>query len=689
MIYYLINIITSQFKISMRIEGDIETGKTMTTGGNLGYEWAFGQKNATLINMSYMRGITIKNKNEYMIRPLNNLPNHLKAFTKVERKFKGAIIEDFEYQLNESMSDVNHNLFNDSIIRSIVPGTTESKASMAGRGYSAVFILIDEINFFRFIKIVLPAIINSHNARKTAAENAGLRHWICFASTPGDLNKEHGQYMYDHIYNRYLEFNIRYFDYTRKELDNALMKKGTNFFRIKFNYDELGFGEDYLEDRIRENGVGNELRVEILLDWVMDSSLSPFSQSELERLKKLKEIKYYTDIKDIQGYQIEYYPFTPGESFEDTIRKCNAISIGVDTAQGVGSENSAIFGTSLLDGRPIMSFKNNRINTNDFPVLVCELFRTIREINPMCLPLLVVERTGIGKVVCDKVADDPAIEPFVFITVVNKGNEVKKKWSEKKLKNNREAIYGVPVNEESRSRLFEQVLQEVVKKYPSFVKCQNLIDELVTLTKTKSKNGRVKIQHADGATDDLVFAAMHSWSVIFIDEYRKILEEEFNFYIDFNHFKLEPIGSSIARFSKLGVENDYGNKVFTGFDAVEGDNFEVIHVPFYYKIVDGVQVRLSDKESREYERSINGEESTIKAIADENRRNARKYREKLVDDFVEGYQPIKITEKGLNSSKDSEEIFRSLMSGSGFRLDEFGDNDFDDFNPFQSKKARW
>lgn len=659
----------------------VETGKTLTTAGEICYEYGVGSRNATLINMSYQRGITQKNKNEYIIRPLNSLPPYLKFHSTVYRKVKSVEIETYEDEAAETDADVNYNKKLKNTLRSIVPGQTETKASTTGRGYKARFILIDEINFFKFIQIVLTATLSAQNMAAIEAENQGLRHNILFASTPGDLTKLHGKYMYNKIYNEFLGFDLRFLDCDRKQLNRLLMQKRTNFFRIKFSYAELGFGAKYLQTQIQKLGMTDALRTEILLEWVMDTTTSPFSRQELDRLNKVKD----TIITDSYIFKnnkvIQFHPYFRGQSFEDMIRMTPAMSIGVDTASGVRNENSAIFACSLIDGRPLFSFKDNTINTWDFGHMVKELFKDIRRTNANCLPLLVVERNGIGKSVCDACMSDPAVEPFLIVEIV-KSKDGYEKWSEKTLRDNRKANYGVYINKDYRSYLTDQVLKEVVEKYPSLCRDPQLIDEIITLIKKPTSSG-TKIVHTDGCTDDVVFAAMHAWSVIFRPEFRDdILKNVFGFYLDFTKIKCEPLGPTVSIYSELGEKEDLSNKIFEDVEFITDDTNQIIPVKFYYKMINGRKVKLSNKESNEYEKNHT---DYVKETAVANKKRAIEKRKEVnnntdlfhnhfsslqsVDPFTQTVDNI--MKDDINEEENAENMVDDMLQdffGGGFKI---------------------
>ncbi|MGL4993267.1 MAG: hypothetical protein ACRC6R_03920, partial [Bacteroidales bacterium] len=303
-----------------------QTGKSLVVFGYAGWMWGFGANSATMVNMHFNKEFAMKNKNEYILRPLNNLPKFMRfhSISKVQTK-DGIVYKDGkEYGESQSAMMMNEALGNN--MRTITPGLTDTKAMQAGRSLTAQGIFIDEWNFIVKIEKVLTSIVYAFGTAAAQAQKRKDKYCLNYLSTPGDLNTSHGEYCYDFIFNKTAEFSPKLFDLTTPELREYLRRNAkVEFFRIISKYQELGLDKEWLNKQIARNGVSKGFRTDVLVEWARDFKDSLFTEGEIARLHRKLKSKYVEEYIFEKYYKITYFPQDKGDSFENMIRRTRAM----------------------------------------------------------------------------------------------------------------------------------------------------------------------------------------------------------------------------------------------------------------------------------------------------------------------------------------------------------------------------
>lgn len=595
------------------IELPRQTGKTFVVFGAQGYDYDIGSTGATIVSMHYIRAFAIKNKNESVIRPLNSLPKYLRLHAATKKTVKGETVLVDNEELNESDADKMLNVCTGTTHRTVVPGNTESQAYKAGRGLSPEFIGIDEVNFIKEIAIVLTSIIYAFKTASDIARRQGRRYGITLLSTPGDLNTKNGQYMHNIIYNEMCEWHHRLFDKDRAALHKYLAQSKRAFFRIKYDYDDLGLNQNWLEEQIANNGIGKGFRTDVMLQWEFDSSDSPYDPEAVKRLVNIaKDVS--TDIHLFrENYPLVYMPVEPGDSFDLTLRKSKFLSIGIDTATGVNSENSAIYALDLNTGKPVFTYMSNTIDVPDFSVLIRSLVKYIKSKNRNINIIVNVERDGVGQPLVKLLTKDSTVVGLLAYTV-NAAKSDEYKYSEKTTKDNRTAVYGLRTKGR-RDGMFDN-LKKALETYPYMLASEILTSQISTLI---IKNN--KIQHATGCCDDMVFAAMNALAPIFEDDVREQLFLNYTYRINYSNYTKMPMRSTVSFIDEeIAKEHDgvHSRKV----SYFDGRSLQSRIK--YYRLVEGIEVELNPSEEDDYLKAKSSEMNiTEKVIADEKAKSLR------------------------------------------------------------------
>lgn len=156
-------------------------------------------------------------------------------------------------------------------------------ANNLGRGNTMPMQYYDEFAFMPFNKeVYLAAAPAFSRASKNAAKN-GAPFGMLLTTTPGDLTTDSGLYAYE-VYNNATIWDEGYYDKTVQELTDIVnANPNNNFIQITYSYKQLGGGQDYLNDMIRQmNRSWPEIRREVLLEWSQTSDNCPFSRENLD-----------------------------------------------------------------------------------------------------------------------------------------------------------------------------------------------------------------------------------------------------------------------------------------------------------------------------------------------------------------------------------------------------------------------
>jgi len=167
------------------------------------------------------------------------------------------------------------------------------------------------------------------------------------------------------------------------ELDDYIEKNSTNdFLYIEFSYKELGKSEKWLRTQTRlMQGNMAKIKRELLLDWPRSTDDSVFKEDQLEKIAGF--VKAPVTSIFVNGYSVDFY--------EKPDLKVNYI-LSCDVGGGLSNDNSVITIIAPDDFRVVGDFRNNKIDTDSFKLLIRELMVTwFRN------AILIIERNSYGK----------------------------------------------------------------------------------------------------------------------------------------------------------------------------------------------------------------------------------------------------------------------------------------------------
>ena len=190
--------------------------------------------------------------------------------------------------------------------------------------------------------------------------------------------------MYNLVEREYIPFgfeDVELFDYTEDQLNEYLNKRSiSNFWHVKYDWKVLGFKEEWFFDKNRNEEVSG-IRTEVLLNWEKQAKDSPFTRAELAALdQKSRDHEIVIDkYDDFNSFYL--YP-RKGEScntLEDFLyfNFRDGFIIGVDVADGVGLDSSAMTIVDAKTLRVIATYDNNKIDTEDLSLLIVSILERI------------------------------------------------------------------------------------------------------------------------------------------------------------------------------------------------------------------------------------------------------------------------------------------------------------------------
>lgn len=107
-------------------------------------------------------------------------------------------------------------------------------------------------------------------------------------------------------------FNEQFYDYSPQELEEVRQANtNSNFFYIRFTYQQLGRGDDYFREMVKDlEKDWPTIRREVLLEWATMSNNSPFTEQDLDMVKSLVKKEPIAQIKLGAAYFLDVWKQT-------------------------------------------------------------------------------------------------------------------------------------------------------------------------------------------------------------------------------------------------------------------------------------------------------------------------------------------------------------------------------------------
>lgn len=579
-----------------------QTGKTydMTQAG--GYEFALGSRKTMAMVVHFKAAEAGKNRRS-MIEMVNHIPNYLKFHCIKKSKIKG--VETFVNGpdlVPSDMTKIVENVFFKNVLKTAAVGATETSAQQVGRGDTLPFVFIDELNYIKKSSAVLTAVQFAHAMARVLAEKAGDRYGMHFASTAGERNTDYGKEMYDLVHNQMCKFDVKLFGYSHEDLVMYLEKNAKkNFFVISYTYQELGFGEKWLEAAINLASTREKFQQDVLNVWLAVNKDSVFSIEQMTRISQRSQNNIEMTFMYDKYYKVTYFPKNEDIKFTDFLKQHKNIGIGVDLALGTSNDYSVLFAIDLETAEPLFVYRNNILNGYDFGILMRNFLKFIKKnMTDDGMIIVNVEQDGPGQIVIPMLVKDKEIEPMLYRSLEYYNKHFTNgtiKATTRHINPDCYVSYGTSMRK-WREHLYEVLMFLLVDKYPYAFDYTESFNELTTLKRT-GKSGR--IDHGSGFHDDIIIATLHAYSMIFVNEFRNQNEKNFKFLIDFTKIDTLPLSSQIVTFEDYKKNHDIEGKVdwriIEKYDPVTRSMYQEVVMS---KIENGRKVEMNQDEIWKY-----------------------------------------------------------------------------------------
>ena len=464
-----------------------QTGKTQSALAWYMYLFNFGTNSAEISFLN--KKFEDSKLNLTRIKAIRDLlPSYLKmdqVFAMDGSKLKGK----------NSVETLQHPI-NNNRIRTVPSARDVTSAASLMRGRTTSIIYIDEWSFIKHNKIIY---LNMVPAWNTAARNAKANnkpYGMLITTTPGILTTDEGMYAYG-TREMATKFSEHWYDLTYGQIMDIINSNGnSNFVHIEYNYQQLGYSEEWFRDLcINMQKNWPEIRREVLLEWSNATENSPFSKEDLDTIRGLLRAPI-SSFMLFNKYTINVY--------EKIVSNRYPPIIGVDVSGGYMRDSSAITIIDSYSTRVTAEFNCNYISTQD-------LAAVIYEIVSKWMPNAVVniERNGgFGASVLAKLLTT-SIKKNLFYTIKDRVVEERIDGAHIVKKTQKTKVYGSDSTHAERDALME-ILRERVSYHKDKVISKTIYDELCGLE--VKKNGR--IEHSANTHDDQVFSwlwALYVW----------------------------------------------------------------------------------------------------------------------------------------------------------------------------------
>lgn len=393
-------------------------------------------------------------------------------------------------------------------------------ANRVGRGLTAGRLFSDEGPFTNNIHHILPAALASGTAARRINEAEGVPYGNVFATTPGDLATEEGEYMYS-LMTSGISWDERYIDIpTRAQLIDMIRKGSTAkipriMFYVKYNHRQLGTTDEELADMIANApGTPDQIRRDFGGEWTTGGYNKPFSGDDARRMNASR-IRAAQKIISASNYVTDWY-YTEEQML---VKMQDRHIIGLDTSEAVGRDAIAMSIVNSVTAEYAGKLTVNETNVIGFAIHLADFM--IEYPNTV----LILERRSTGSSVADaiilqlqsKVRD---LHRRLYVKVTqdySRNDELYKEFhrgpvgSPERFWDKFRKYIGFSTDQDKRRKLYGEVFTTALRLSADLLRSGELIDQILGLVE---RNGR--IDHRASGHDDLVISwLLAMWLLLF------------------------------------------------------------------------------------------------------------------------------------------------------------------------------
>lgn len=285
-------------------------------------------------------------------------------------------------KVRENVESITNSMNNNKI--STKPGArNKANANSIGRGCTMPIHWYDEYAFILHNKIIYGAATPAFSKASKNAKMNGAPYGILITTTPGDMTTDEGIAAYN-TKEAATEFTENVYNFTFSELEQyRLSNTDSSFIHIRFTYKQLGSDENYFKQMVIDlEKDWPTIRREVLLEWSISSSNSPFTQQDLEVVKGL--------VREPIAQLVLNKFYTMNIYKQMTSRKYPPI-VGVDISGGYEKDASAITVIDSQTTEVVADFNCNYISPPELAKVIYELVMSY-----MPNAIVNIERNGVA-----------------------------------------------------------------------------------------------------------------------------------------------------------------------------------------------------------------------------------------------------------------------------------------------------
>ena len=445
-----------------------QQGKTMSALCIQNWEYGFATSNAkfTFVNKT-------GEDSDENLRRLKLLTSFLPEYL----RFDSVIDEETGKRVKKTNNTrrITNPANSNEIVTKAKASSYDSALSLA-RGTTTPIVHFDECEFTDWIDVI---VANSYPAFKKAHDNSIKNHvpsCRIFTSTPGDLSTRAGSAS-QKLLDKTIPWTEKMYDWNQEKIQEYINAQGPDsnkIFYIEYSWQELGLSKKWFEEM--RSGVNDPIvfRRDVLLQRINGSTLSPYSQEDIETIISLQR-KVVDEIWLLDFYKLDVYK---------TIDPKRCYILGIDCATGTNKDNNAITVLDPYSIEPVAELKCNYIGETAFEKLIIELVESYIPRACVC-----IERNSVGDGIIDHLMNSRIASRLYFDKNLNLMQESLKEYEsqESMLKKHasKKSYYGVYTEGNSRKTMFDILSRHVYEHKDKFV-TKNITTDLSRLVRTSS-----------------------------------------------------------------------------------------------------------------------------------------------------------------------------------------------------------
>lgn len=464
-----------------------QKGKTMDALAKINWAYHFGS-----ISGNFTLGNKDMSLNKLNLSRLKTQRDLLPLWMQMR-----TVIDFTTLKIEKERSNVTsmRNPITKNTITLLPTASTESKADGIGRGYTSTIQMWDEFDWTMNNTRIIKASVFAFNTASANAKKHNSAYGRIFTSTPGNMDTKEGREADLFINGRHddkenvpgmLKWTDSMFDKPVSEIRKIISSKSYNgIMFIEHSWQQLKCSIDWYEKACQ--GVSydpEQIAREICLKRLRGSNKSPFTRQQIMQLCNNVEIPI-----DSVDYSDNYAPI----SFYEVLDKRIPYIMGVDTAEGLGSDNMAMVLINPYTEKVAAEFASPNINQSKMGAMV------IRFMTKYCPKALIVPENNRGREFIH-IIQESIFSDRLWIDADKFGEKEKVNPSNVVM---RDRAIGFNTNTHTRPMVLG-VIGELVKNEPEKVNSKLVVDDVCSLEKDLKHDG--KIAAAPGKHDDVIMA---------------------------------------------------------------------------------------------------------------------------------------------------------------------------------------